>query len=126
VAISAGTIVVGARDEDSSARGVNGSQGNETGEAESGERSGAVYVLDIHTSSFSPVIGDVVVNGSQVEVAFKGFPGLTGWEIYGDENLPIVTNLTSAGVVEEVVPGQYRFLIELGNPELRFFFKLGN
>lgn len=126
VALSGGTIVIAARDEDSSARGVNGSQGNETGEEESGERSGAVYAFDPDTSSFPSVIGAVMVSGSLAEFTFEGFPGLTDWQIYGDESLPVVTNLTSLGVLEEVAPGQYRFSIDLGNPEPRFFFQLGN
>lgn len=125
VAISNETIVIGSRDEDSSARGVNQSQGNETGDFESGENSGAAYVFDAERSDFPPVLLAVNPVDTDLEVLFEGLPGIDDWQVFGSNTLPIATNLTPVSTLEELTPGRYRFIVNGDVFQPRFFVQVG-
>ncbi|YCM43901.1 FG-GAP repeat protein [Verrucomicrobiaceae bacterium 227] len=124
VAISKQTFVIGSRDEDSSSRGIDQSQGNETGAGESGEDSGAVYVWGLDSTDFPPVVKDVSLVGTNLQVLFEGLPGIDDWRVFGDVTLPLSTDLTSAGSLEELAPGQYRFTVDQGVSALRYFVQV--
>jgi hypothetical protein len=125
VAISGETFIIGARDEDSSATGVNQAQGNETGELESGENSGAVYAFDAEPADFPTVILAVSPTGAGLEVLFEGLPGKGDWQLFGGASLSMPSNLTGASSLQELAPGKYLFTTNQTVSPLRFFVEVG-
>ncbi|MEJ6581154.1 MAG: hypothetical protein QNL33_19080 [Akkermansiaceae bacterium] len=97
LAIPEQSSAIGARGEDSSAMGVNQSQGNEVGELEPGGNSGAGCIFDADPFNFPPMILAINPTSTNLEILFEGLPGLEDWQLFGDEALPVSTNLTSAG-----------------------------
>lgn len=104
---------------------MNQAQGNETGELESGENSGAVYAFDAEPADFPTVILAVSPTGAGLEVLFEGLPGKGDWQLFGGASLSMPSNLTGASSLQELAPGKYLFTTNQTVSPLRFFVEVG-